>query len=219
MTLEFRDYYQTLGVPRTATPAEIKKAHRRLARQHHPDVKPGDAAAEARFKEINEAHEVLSDTQKRTLYDQLGANWEAYGRSGAGSGGGAAGGADPFGPGGPFAGYARPGGRAGQGGVRYEFRTAGADAGGFSDFFRAFFGGGTAGDGGPAAGGSRTAGRGGSRERTSTATIEDLLGGMGYETAPAGYPAGAFGPDAFEATRADGGRSGGGRSIRGCAAG
>src|SRR5688500_11520991 len=99
--MEFQDYYKTLGVPRTATPAEIKKAYRKLARAHHPDRNPGDAVAERKFKEVNEAHEVLSDAAKREKYDRFGKDWEAYGRAGA-----APGGADPFGPGGPFAGYA-----------------------------------------------------------------------------------------------------------------
>ena len=84
--MEYRDYYATLGVPRTASQADIKKAFRKLARQHHPDVNKGDAAAEKRFKEINEANEVLSDPEKRKLYDQLGANWQAYQQAGAGSG-------------------------------------------------------------------------------------------------------------------------------------
>ena len=75
--LEYKDYYAVLGVPKTASQAEIKKAFRKLARQHHPDAKPGDAAAERRFKEINEANEVLCDPDKRKQYDELGANWEA----------------------------------------------------------------------------------------------------------------------------------------------
>ena len=91
MGMEYRDYYATLGVPRTASQADIKKAFRKLARQHHPDVNKGDAAAERRFKEVSEANEVLSDPEKRKLYDQLGANWEAYQRAGATAG--AAGGA------------------------------------------------------------------------------------------------------------------------------
>jgi DnaJ-class molecular chaperone len=79
--MEYKDYYAVLGVPRTASPAEIKKAFRKLARQHHPDAKPGDTAAEHRFKEINEANEVLSDPAKRKQYDELGANWEAISRA------------------------------------------------------------------------------------------------------------------------------------------
>ena len=133
--MDYQDYYQTLGLPRTASQAEIKKAFRRLAREHHPDAKPGDSAAERRFKQINEAHAVLSDPEKRKKYDMLGANWEAYSH------------ADPAGAyagGNPFAGFGG-GGRSGRaGGVRYEFRTAGG--GDFSDFFRTFF----AADEGPA---------------------------------------------------------------------
>ena len=71
-----KDYYQILGVNRNATSKEIKQAYRRLARQHHPDVNPGNKAAEAKFKEINEAYEVLSDTEKRKKYDQFGENWQ-----------------------------------------------------------------------------------------------------------------------------------------------
>jgi curved DNA-binding protein len=76
MAVEFKDYYQTLGVPRTATADEIKKAFRKLARIHHPDVAKNKAAGEVKFKEINEAYEVLSDPEKRQKYDQLGADWE-----------------------------------------------------------------------------------------------------------------------------------------------
>jgi DnaJ-class molecular chaperone len=139
--LEFQDYYKILGVPRTATQAEIKKAFRKLARESHPDQHAGDASAERRFKEINEANAVLSDPAKRAKYDQFGKDWEAYTR--AGTAAGAHGAADPFGPGSPFAGWStfRTGGRSGTGpgGVRYEFRTTG-DAGAFSDFFRMMFG-------------------------------------------------------------------------------
>ena len=76
--MDFKDYYATLGLTKTATDKEIKQAFRKLARKYHPDVNPGDKAAEARFKEINEANEVLSDADKRRKYDELGANWRAY---------------------------------------------------------------------------------------------------------------------------------------------
>ena len=139
---EFQDYYRTLGIPRSATQAEIKKAFRKLARESHPDKHPGDSGAERRFKELNEANAVLSDPAKRAKYDQFGRDWEAYARAGAAAGGaGGAGGQDPFGPGGPFAGYSgfrTASGPAG-GGVRYEFRTTG-DPGAFSDFFHMMFG-------------------------------------------------------------------------------
>ena len=88
--MEYRDYYATLGVSKDASQADIKKAFRRLARENHPDVNKGDAAAEKRFKEISEANEVLSDPDKRKAYDQLGANWGAYQQAG-GNGGGATG--------------------------------------------------------------------------------------------------------------------------------
>src|SRR6516225_4603234 len=78
MAITFKDYYEILGVPRTATQKEIKTAFRKLARQHHPDVNPGDKAAEDRFKEINEAHEVLADPDKRKKYDELGPRWREY---------------------------------------------------------------------------------------------------------------------------------------------
>ena len=71
-----KDYYKILGVGRQATEAEIKQAYRRLARQYHPDVNPGDKSAEARFKEINEAFEVLSDATKRKKYDEYGDQWQ-----------------------------------------------------------------------------------------------------------------------------------------------
>jgi DnaJ-class molecular chaperone len=76
--VEFKDYYAVLGVPKTASEAEIKKAYRKLARKYHPDLNPGDKAAEAKFKDVNEANEVLSDADKRRKYDELGSNWRAY---------------------------------------------------------------------------------------------------------------------------------------------
>jgi DnaJ-class molecular chaperone len=171
---DFQDYYRTLGVPRTASQAEIKKAFRKLARETHPDKHKGDAAAERRFKEINEANAVLSDPAKRAKYDQFGRDWEAYARAGAGAGA-AGGGRDPFGPGGPFAGFAgyRAGGGTGPGGVRYEFRTSG-DPGAFSDFFHMMFG-----DESAAAGEPEVFSTGG------TESIDDLLSRLGMAGAGA----------------------------------
>ena len=174
--MEYRDYYATLGVPRTASAADIKKAFRKLARKHHPDVNKGDTAAEQRFKEVSEANEVLSDPEKRKLYDQLGANWQAYQGAGAGSG--------PSGN--PFADFQGFG--ASGPGVRYEYRGNAEDLAGFSDFFRTFFssggssfstgsassfGGAGFGDFADVGGGTRT------QTRVRTAGLEDLLAGMG----------------------------------------
>ena len=78
MPTTFKDYYAILGVPRTATEKEIRTAFRKLARKHHPDVNQGDKAAEDRFKEINEANEVLGDPEKRKKYDELGPRWQEY---------------------------------------------------------------------------------------------------------------------------------------------
>ncbi len=192
--MDFQDYYAVLGVPRTATQSEIKKAFRKLARQHHPDAKPGDTAAERRFKEINEANAVLSDPEKRSLYDRLGSDWEAYARAGATAGAGA--GARPGsggsggGAGGPFAGFTGYG--AAPGGVRYEFHSTG-DAGEFSDFFNAFF----AGASQPTAEGS---GPGRGRRATGGPTFEDILAGMGLDTSGAG-PAGGTRAGTATATR------------------
>jgi DnaJ-class molecular chaperone len=164
--MEYRDYYETLGVPRTASQADIKKAFRKLAREHHPDKKPGDKAAEARFKAVNEAHAVLSDPDKRKKYDRLGKDWEAYSRAGVDPDA-----ANPFAGGNPY-GF-RTGGRSGPGGnVRYEFRSSG-DPGEFSDFFRVFFGG----DAGAADGGATGPGRG--RRATGGPSFDDILAEMG----------------------------------------
>jgi curved DNA-binding protein len=170
--VEFQDYYKTLGVPRTASQAEIKKAFRKLARESHPDRHPGDKTAERRFKDVNEAHAVLSDPSKREKYDRFGRDWEAYERAGAAAGAAGSAGGNPFGPNGPFAGYAG-GSRSGPGGVRYEFRTSG-DPGAFSDFFRMMFG-----DEGAASGEPEVF-------STSGGSMDDILASMGYAGATRG---------------------------------
>ena len=80
--MQYKDYYQTLGVSRNADDKEIKKAFRKLARQYHPDKNPGDKKSEEKFKEINEAYEVLSDPEKRQKYDQFGNDWDKFSRMG-----------------------------------------------------------------------------------------------------------------------------------------
>jgi DnaJ-class molecular chaperone len=139
--MEFKDYYATLGVGKHASEREIKQAYRKLARKHHPDVNPGDRSAEARFKEINEAYEVLGDPAKRKKYDELGANWRLYEqarRSGQDVSGGWPFGADTWtvdvGADGPGAsGYRTM--------TEDEMREMFGREDPFSDFFRTFFGG------------------------------------------------------------------------------
>jgi len=122
MAVEFKDYYKTLGVSRTASDEEIRKAFRKLARQYHPDVAKDKKAAEEKFKEINEAYEVLGDPEKRKRYDELGANW----KQGAGF---------PPPPGWEQRGRRSRG--AGEPFTDFEFHFGGT---GFSDFFEQFFG-------------------------------------------------------------------------------
>jgi DnaJ-class molecular chaperone len=162
--MDFKDYYGVLGISKTATEDEIKRAYRRLARKHHPDLNPGDKAAESKFKEINEANEVLGDPAKRRKYDELGSNWRQYEHQGP-----------PPGRGGGF----RPG--TGAGG----FRTMspeemeglfGNEDGSFSDFFATFFGG-----AGHAGGATRARGprqrKGQDVEALAELTLEDAFHG------------------------------------------
>jgi len=126
MPVQYKDYYETLGVPRSASDVDIKKAFRKLAREYHPDVAKDKKRAEEKFKEINEAYEVLSDPAKRKKYDELGENW----KSGA-----------EFRPPPGWEGFAGRQGRgragAGQGAEGFEFEFGGT---GFSDFFEQLFG-------------------------------------------------------------------------------
>ena len=147
MAVKFRDYYEVLGVARTASADEIKKAYRKLARKYHPDVNPGDKTAEEKFKELNEAYEVLSDPEKRQRYDQLGANWKA--------------GAD----------FTPPPGWEGARGGGFDFGEVfggGRGPSGFSDFFESFFSGGR----GPRAG-ARATMRGSDVEAEIALTLEE----------------------------------------------
>ncbi|GAC1625686.1 MAG: DnaJ C-terminal domain-containing protein [Nevskia sp.] len=149
--MEYKDYYKILGVPRTASEAEIKRAYRKLAREFHPD-KNKAKGAEDRFKSANEANEVLSDPKKRAAYDQLGANWQNGQR---------------FTP--------PPGwttGRAGAGGF-----AAGGDAGGFSDFFSSLFGGAGGGFGGGPSGFEDAVGGGRDQQAKLAISLEDSFQG------------------------------------------
>ncbi|MEG6594161.1 DnaJ domain-containing protein, partial [Desulfovibrio sp. 1188_IL3213] len=114
MSVSYKDYYKLLGVDRTAKAEEISKAYKKLARQYHPDLNPGDKQAEEKFKEINEAHEVLKDAEKRRLYDQLGPDWQ-HGQQFQGE--------------------------PGFENVHFTFNGKSFDGSGFSDFFETLFGG------------------------------------------------------------------------------
>ncbi|HZI80067.1 MAG TPA: J domain-containing protein [Vicinamibacterales bacterium] len=131
--MEFKDYYATLGVTKAASEKEIKQAYRKLARKFHPDVNPNDKAAEARFKDINEAYEVLGDPAKRSKYDELGANWRQYEQAER------AGGANPFGGWNVNTGGGQGGGFRTM--TQEEMEALFGDQNPFSDFFTTFFGG------------------------------------------------------------------------------
>ncbi|MDQ7825021.1 MAG: J domain-containing protein [Candidatus Eremiobacteraeota bacterium] len=165
--MDYKDYYKILGVDKNSAEKDIKKAYRKLARQYHPDVNPQDKASESKFKEINEAYEVLGDKEKRAQYDQLGPYFQ--------------GGKIPEDM---FRQYGQRGSSRGRGGGAHfdyndlgSFQGAGTgDMGGFSDFFNMFFGGG--GGGSSRAGGKQP--RGG---YSSTINLEDILGGQSFARA------------------------------------
>lgn len=162
--MEFKDYYKILGVDKTADAEAIKKAYRKLAAKWHPDKNPGSKPAEEKFKEVNEAHEVLSDPAKRRQYDELGSSWNRPGGFG-GTGG--------------FGGFEGFGGRQGGRGTGRTYSAEdiedlfGAQGGGFSDFFETFFGG-----RGPGAGaGGRMSRRGADYQADVEITLEEAYHG------------------------------------------
>lgn len=160
MPVQYKDYYQTLGVTKSASQDDVRKAFRKLARQYHPDVAKDKKAAESKFKEINEAYEVLGDAEKRKQYDELGPDWQNRMRRAPGGGG-------------------APGGMGGG------FNTGEFGGTGFSDFFEQFFGGRASGKPGRGRGagghgffgGEEPAARGGDIEADLLVTLEEALHG------------------------------------------
>ena len=153
--MDYKDYYNILGVDKKASQDEIKKAYRALAVKHHPDKNPDNKAAEEQFKLANEANEVLGNPEKRKKYDELGENWQQYEKQGNQQGG------NPFG---------------GNQGGQYQYESNGNDPFGgqsdFSDFFEQFF------SGGAKNGGGRTQNRkGGDYETEMEITLEEAYQG------------------------------------------
>jgi curved DNA-binding protein len=158
--MDYKDYYKTLGVEKTATTEQIKKAYRKLARQYHPDVNPNDATAEQKFKEANEANEVLSNPEKRTKYDQMAADYQRYQQQGGRRSSGAGPGAGGF----DWNQYAQDNGAGGFGGGQGED---------FSDFFSSIFGG----MGGGAGGGRSRPGAGSDYQAELELTLAEAYAG------------------------------------------
>lgn len=161
--MDYRDYYNILGVSKDASQDEIKKAYRKLALKYHPDKNKGDKDAEDRFKEVSEAYQVLGKPETRKKYDKLGANWKQYEDAGFEG----------------FEGFGGFGGRAGRGRgqrqYRQQYQGDPSDffgGSGFSDFFETFFGGGAAGFGSTGRRGQQSRGR----RRTSFGDAEDMFG-------------------------------------------
>ncbi len=157
MAAQFKDYYATLGVPRTASDGDVKKAFRKLAREHHPDVAKDKKKSEEKFKEINEAYEVLSDTANRRKYDELGANW----KSGA-----------EFRPPPGFGGFSNAQNSRGSRAGNHEFEFGNT---GFSSFFEQLFG--SRGRGGATANPQDFAGRSRDVEGDILVTLEEAFHG------------------------------------------
>lgn len=153
--MEYKDYYKTLGIDKKATAAEIKKAYRKLAVQYHPDKNPGNKDAEDKFKLINEAYEVIGDTEKRKKYDELGENWNRFGQQGGGDWSSTYGGGQ---------------GRSYQ--YEGDFKDIFGGGNGFSDFFETFFGG-----GGRKKAGQQTHFRGHDYEAEMEITLEEAYQG------------------------------------------
>lgn len=193
--MEYRDYYNILGVDRNASAKDIKQAFRKLAREYHPDKNPDNKQAEEKFKEINEAYEVLGDPENRTKYDQLGRNYQRYQQMG-----GAPNGFD-------FSQWFNQGGRSGGPGyqqVNVDFDSIFNGGGGFSDFFNAIFGSARAGQQSGAGqffnqqqGGFRQPTLGRDMEQRVNITLEDAFTGttqkliIGGETISAKIPKGS----------------------------
>ncbi|MVN22544.1 DnaJ C-terminal domain-containing protein [Mucilaginibacter arboris] len=160
--MDYKDYYKILGVSKTATQDEIKKAYRKLAVKYHPDKNPGDKVAESKFKEANEANEVLSKPDKRKQYDELGENWQSYQQAGgyANQGGG------------------RPGGSRQQyGGGGFSTEDFYGGGGQFSDFFESIFGGGAGGGRGSSGRSTRRATTGEDLQAEMSITLEEAFHG------------------------------------------